>query len=158
MASTSPARRLVWPLLAVLLSGCVPWPRRALVVPAVTFEVTDEGGAPLSEAEVRVVRYSYPHARYEDSARLTTDAQGRATFVEVKEWETVWPLVPHGIPFYDFVFCVSAQDHVAVGGPVPDPLADVTVRLPAGDGDCPEANRLLQTARSSTVAFGASGP
>lgn len=140
-------------LAAALLSGCLPWPRKALVVPGLRFEVKDERGEPLPGALVSVVRFSEPHAQYEDQVRARTNEQGHAVFTEATEWETVWPLLPHGIPFYDFVYCVSAPEHGAVGGRVPDPVADVYLRLSPGSGECPSPTELIRTARGSTVAF-----
>lgn len=157
MFGPSLARYAALLLVAAGASACVPWPRKALVVPGITVRVTNRDGAPLPGAQVTLIRYSYPHAVYQDHAGAPVDAEGRAVFAETKAWETVWPLVPHGIPFYDFVYCVSAPAHAAVAGPVPDPVTDLTVRLPAGQGECPAPEVLLQRARSATVAYGSSG-
>jgi len=140
--------RLGFTLVALSLTACIPWPRHATKVPALEVSVSDADGGALPEAEVTLVRFSYPHAVVHESTTRAVDG-GVTSFEEVREWETIWPLMPHGIPFYDFAWCVDAPAHDARVGLVKPDMKTLAVALEAGDAGCPSAKDTVTRARFS---------
>jgi formylglycine-generating enzyme required for sulfatase activity len=102
-------------LTGVVLLGCcpIPVPRTVLQCPAGTVEVQDRRMRPIPEAQVVVARYRSgppPQVIYERFSRVT-DATGRARFERQTVRENSFPLMMHGVNFYDFLVCVEHPGH-----------------------------------------------
>jgi hypothetical protein len=104
-------------LMGLVLLGCfpIPVPRTVLQCPAGTVEVQDRQMRPIAEAQVVVARYRSgppPQVVYDRFSRVT-DASGRARFERQTVRENSFPLMMHGVNFYDFVVCVEHPGHRA---------------------------------------------
>ncbi|MEW5740935.1 MAG: hypothetical protein AB1938_18590 [Myxococcota bacterium] len=134
-------------LSAALISACIPWPRKATLRQRLEVAAFDEDGGVLLDVQVTLVRFSYPHARANESWTEPTSDGGVASFAEHREWETIWPLLPHGIPFYDFAWCAEAPSRAAQVGLAPRDGGNVAVFLAPGDAGCPSAQDVVDRAR-----------
>lgn len=134
-------------LVAGLTTSCIPWPRKAARTIALDVAVTDVDGGAILDAQVTLIRFSFPHARVNESSARSTADGGVASWAEEREWETIWPLLPHGIPFYEFAWCAEAPSRAAKFGLVPHDDAGFTVTLSPGDGGCPTAQEVVDGAR-----------
>lgn len=101
-------RAMVTALLGCgLLCGCIPVPRNSVRLPDLTVEVQDEHGAPLQGVSVRLATGSHPHAQWHDELFMTSDHEGRVSVSKKEEWEVVFPLLMHGVPYYYWTLCVE---------------------------------------------------
>lgn len=116
-------------------------------MPALDVTVCAADGGALLDAEVTVVRFSYPYARVDDFATQATSDGGVASFAESRAWEVIWPLMPHGIPFYDFAWCAQAPAYTARLGMVPVNGSALRVTLEPGDAGCPPPQAVVDRAR-----------
>jgi len=124
-------------LLSLLLawSGCLP--SYSTIRPATVFTVRGSDGHAIPNASVTVVSWSQPHHRLESTQTLCTDARGEARFERVRRWETLAPLVPHGIRFYASYWCVDASGFAPRTGDVSaSPRLDVTLQPDASARSC----------------------
>ena len=100
MALATPCARVLLVLACGAAAACCPIPvdTDVKLYPAASFEVRDADGRPVEGARVLVQTESQPHARPDDpSIELVSDADGRATLVEVIEEQTAYPLMMHGV-------------------------------------------------------------
>jgi hypothetical protein len=137
-------------MAALLFSGCfIPFPRHAELQPRALFVVLDEKEKPIKNAKVLIQRFSQPHHQIHESFEQFTDDAGVAQFDEVREWETIFPLMMHGVPFYDFAYCAQAPGFNAQWAELPKmngtPVLDsgVFLRLQPGDAACPDPKALV---------------
>lgn len=130
--------------LLVVGAACIPlpMPMAYVVVPGVSFEVTD-GSGPAAGAEVMLVRAMLPHHEPVRTQidRVHTDAHGVVAFAEERRSEIVMPLMMHGVHQYVWSWCVSAPSAGATAGYLgvaPPPGTVIAVSLPGGSGTCGE--------------------
>jgi hypothetical protein len=105
------------------------------MVPWAEFRLSDEQDAGLVGVRVTLRRVSQPHGRVHEQFISFTDDAGIARFSESNIWELSFPLVPHGVNFYDFLWCAETQVYSCSCGPLPrDGL--VVLNLKLGDAGC----------------------
>ncbi|WP_440224821.1 hypothetical protein ACQQ2N_06175 [Dokdonella sp. MW10] len=92
--------------VALLTSGCIPYPVYKTLQPRSTVVVTDESRRPIEDATVQLVASSNPYNRERSRVSDTTDEHGVATFDAKKEWR-VEAIVLHGAEFYYWNWCVT---------------------------------------------------
>jgi hypothetical protein len=133
-------RRRFWGVLwvAALLAGCVP--QAVVTQPALRLHLSNEAGEPV-DAEVTLHWWEYPHRRQRSVSAVSTDAGGTATFTETVATETMMPLMPHGIPAYNWTFCIEAAGYKTLIGTVRD----------VEPGDAIEVNLTLHPGESFPV-------
>lgn len=96
----------------LMLAGC-GLPLHETVQPEASLTVRSETGTPIQGAQVRLNMRAIPSTKHAIAVVLT-DTDGRASFPEVKEWHTRYPLMMHGTVEYRWAWCVSKagyQDH-----------------------------------------------
>jgi hypothetical protein len=128
-------------LVAVLLlSGCIPWRREALVQPALQIRVTSPDGKPLPGARILFVAASNPHGVLHHALELRTDEQGVATLDEERQTETIYPLMMHGVPFYYWTWCVEKDGYVpevrGIQSPPETPVQTVVLQPGSSGKSC----------------------
>ncbi|MCY1519854.1 hypothetical protein D9M68_546180 [compost metagenome] len=105
----------VWPAalaipLAVLGSGCVPYPVYKTMQPDARITVLDPGSQPVADARVVLISSSYPYGqeRFRNEARSGSD--GVATFQAIREWRAE-SMMLHGSQVYFWNWCVEKEGY-----------------------------------------------
>jgi hypothetical protein len=118
--------------------------RRVVTLPQLDVTVVAADGTPVPGATVFVHWWSYPHARLEQTHRLTADAQGRVTTAEATRSESVMPLCMHGVPEHHYTLCAGVAGKGWRAMPLEaKPTAPIRLQLTgdAYDGECEDHDR-----------------
>ena len=120
-------------LLAFGLSGC--FPQVMVTQPDLTLHIQDERGEAVA-AQVTLYWWEYPHRRQRSVVTVATASQGTVSFAESTETEIMVLVLPHGMPAYNWTFCVEAADYKTLIGTVHDvaPGERITVSLTLPEG------------------------
>jgi len=90
------------------LACFVPIPRTALVRPEGRVRVEDaRSHARLGGARVILIRWQLPHRRVNRLWEQTADGSGTTRFSKIEERETIFPLMMHGVPGYEWTLCAE---------------------------------------------------
>jgi hypothetical protein len=121
-------------LAAVLLAGCVP--QVVVTQPHLLLHIQNEAGEAIP-AQVTLYWWEYPHRRQRGVTVVPADGHGTAAFTETVAAEVLMPLVPHGVPAYNWSFCVAVPTYKTVIGTVSsvEPGATVQITLPLHPGE-----------------------
>jgi hypothetical protein len=109
-------RVLMLALLLPMLSACVPV--TTVTRPDLTLHIQDERGNPISQSTLTLYWWEYPHHRLRGSAILQPDLQGTVRITETSHTEVIMPLVPHGVPAYNWTFCIQAENFLTLIGTI----------------------------------------
>ena len=112
----------------VLLSGCVPFPRHTTLQPKTHFMVRDNFQQPLVGATITLITYTYPHRREEFRTTKLTDASGSANFEVLQEWQTIYPLMIHGISIYSWTWHGEKEGYVTISHKLTTNEVEVTMQ------------------------------
>ena len=96
--------------------GCIPIPvpRNTIVQPEIHIQVQDNQQNPIDGSQVLFISMSDPHSQLHHFVKYDTDPLGRVTIPELKELEWIYPLMLHGIPFYNFRLCTHKEGYIPV--------------------------------------------
>jgi hypothetical protein len=112
--------------VALMLGGCLP--KMLVTQPDLTLHVFSQAGEAVA-AGVTLHWWEYPHRRQRGTSIAATDAQGTVVFSETTESEVLMPLVPHGVPAYNWYFCVEAENYRTLIGTVSDVAPGETIEI-----------------------------
>jgi hypothetical protein len=101
--------------LAVTLAAC--YPQLLVTQPALLLYIQNEAGEGVA-ARVTLYWWEYPHHRQRAVTVASTDARGVVSFVETTATEIMMPLMIHGMPAYNWSFCVEAESYKTLIGTV----------------------------------------
>jgi hypothetical protein len=117
-----------------MLGSCLP--QTLVTQPDLTLHVFGSAGEAVA-ANVTLHWWEYPHRRQRGTSIATTDAQGTVVFAETTESEMLMPLVPHGVPAYNWYFCVESESYKTLIGTVsnvaPGETTEITLTLHSGE-------------------------
>jgi hypothetical protein len=124
--------------LALLLTGCISSNKNYLVWPEQSIRVVDaETGKAMGGVSVRFVRYLQPKGTEDESKTLTTDASGEVTLAPEMRLVRTYPLMPAGVPTFEFGVCAEAPGYAgARHAVVPELKGMITLKLSAGMRPC----------------------
>src|SRR3954468_24937064 len=112
-------RRRLWGMilggLVLTLAACVP--QVMVTQPHLLMHLQNEAGEAVP-AKVPLYWWEYPHRRQRGVTVVAADLQGTVAFSETIASEVMMPLVPHGVPAYNWSFCVEAEGYKTVVGTV----------------------------------------
>ena len=94
--------------------GCIPipLPRNVIVQPELHVQVLNEKQKYISNAQVVFVTLSDPHHNVHRYMTFDTDKKGKLYIPEQKEFEWIFPLMMHGIPFYSYHLCIYKDGYI----------------------------------------------
>jgi len=130
-------RRWLWRMvlggLVLTFTACVP---QALVTqPHLLLRIQNQAGEAIP-AQVTLYWWEYPHRRQRGVTVAPADLHGTVAFSETIATEVMMPLVPHGVPAYNWSFCVEAETYKTMIGTVssvqPGETVQVTLTLQPG--------------------------
>ena len=101
-------------MLFLFTSGCIPIPipRNFVVQPELHIQVLDDEKKYISNAQVFFVTLSDPHNHVDRYITFETDEKGSLYIPEKREFEWIFPLMMHGIPFYNSHICIYKNGYI----------------------------------------------
>ena len=114
--------------VAFVLDGC--YPALKVIRPRVDLTVRDAAGAPVENASVTLAtfHYPFPSPRSTMLARYETDGAGALSLRKRRKW--LWQiLLPDGVRWYGWAYCVEKPGYRAVAAVEPDFKGPMTVVL-----------------------------
>lgn len=106
---------IVAALLSLMLSGCVP--QTIVTQPHLLLRIRNEAGQSVA-AKTTLYWWEYPHRRQRAVHVESAGVDELTVFTETVATEILLPLVPHGVPAYNWSFCVEAEDYKTLIGTV----------------------------------------
>ena len=102
-------------MLFLFIFGCIPIPipRNFIVQPELHIQVLDDEKNYISNAQVVFVTLSDPHNNVDRYITFETDETGSLYIPEKKEFEWIFPLMMHGIPFYTSHICIYKNGYIS---------------------------------------------
>lgn len=125
-------------LLGFMFSGCAMWP--ALHRPEVEFKVVDQANLPIENATIKLATVRNPYNRKIAEESYLSDKNGKIQIDSKRNWEFQIYMVPHGVAFYHWEYCVTAPGFAAKAGEIEDsPNRPVKIQLvkSAHSSECP---------------------
>lgn len=123
-------RRWLWRMvlggLVLTLAACVP--QVVVTQPHLLLHIQDEAGKAIP-AQVTLYWWEYPHRRQRGMTVVPTDLRGTVAFTETSAAEVMMPLVPHGVPAYNWSFCVEVENYKTTIGTVSSVQLGETVQV-----------------------------
>lgn len=92
--------------LALLVSGCVPYPVYKTMQPDARITVLDESAQPVADARVVLISSAYPYGREQFRNETRSGADGTAAFEPIREWRAE-SMMLHGSQVYFWNWCVE---------------------------------------------------
>lgn len=94
--------------IAIVVSGCVPYPIYKTLQPVASITVVDATGKPVIGASVTLIANRYPYGREHHRSYSTTSQAGIASFDAMREWRTE-VLMLHGAEEFFWNWCISGE-------------------------------------------------
>ena len=92
--------------------ACIPIPQNSVVQPQLQIQVFDKERQYISNVQIFLVTVSDPHSNVHRYMPFETDNKGFLFISEQREFEWVFPLTMHGIPFYSHHLCIYKDGYV----------------------------------------------
>lgn len=104
-----------WLFAVVFCTSClpIPWKKTYVMRPAGKVRVVDEGDKAIAGATVDLVRIRHPHSQHDARYTERADAAGEVSFTLEQKTLTVFPLMMHGVPQFEFSVCAEAPGHAS---------------------------------------------
>ena len=95
--------------LIILTTACVPYPVYKTLQPSAVVQVVDDGGHPITDAEVHLVTHSFfQHDHPKNRSSKKTASNGVAEFDSQHEWRTEF-MALHGAEHLYWSLCVQSN-------------------------------------------------
>lgn len=121
--------------LALLGSGCVPYPVYKTMQPDARITVLDEASQPVADARVVLISSAYPYGREQFRNETRSGPDGAAAFQAIREWRAE-SMMLHGSQVYFWNWCVEKAGYETYETLNREPSAfddQAQVRLRAGE-------------------------
>lgn len=128
--------KLILSLLILFLNGCAAWP--TLTRPEAQFQIIDENNNPISKAKLKLITIKNPYSREVAAKDFDADSKGIIRISSERNWEYQNYLFPHGVAFYHWNFCASANGYNAKVGQITKndlPKEPIIIRLTKSTSD-----------------------
>jgi hypothetical protein len=123
-------------LSLVVLTGCVVQ-RSVVRQPALDLYVTG-GSVPLADVSVYLFWKSNPYNTLEETRTFATDANGRLKLEEILQLESSYPLLMHGVKFFEHELCLETPSYQTLIVNVKlEPGEKLTLSAPLTVGESP---------------------
>ena len=131
----------------LFLSGCAVWP--TLTRPNAQFEIRDENNKPVPSAWLKLATVKNPYSREVEIGNFEADSQGKIDIESKRHWETQVYIWPHGVNYYHWNYCASADGYQSTTGQItkndlPDKLIVVHLTKSKAASTCAESLKNLR--------------
>ncbi len=119
-------------LFLIAINGCcfIPIPRKAVIQPQCTFTITDEDGKAIKDCSLRLYWWEYPYKAQKKYNDYLSDYNGKIVIKQIIKKECIYPLMMHGIPFYNWTYCICKDDYITLIGSIYNVRRDDKFHIP----------------------------